>query len=343
MELGSFLKERRKRLGLSQQQIADSLMVSKQAVSKWEKGAGLPDVYIIPDLAKLLRVKPIYIMNIIWEGESDFETYRFTCPDGTDLSGTGIKARYLNHSGEYELRCSKRAYDKLLEEYGEDLRIKTTKPTRKLLEILRNRRPTCKNYSDEEIFDIILKDCCARLCGSIYDEKSESKGSGHMLTRLLNELISESYFRVITLGRINSMLCGATSQDHYDYSYKLLCDELMDIERRLLDRSVFSESITYNKGYLYLSPHIVIQAVITDMILCGLIDKEHPALPYIHYTLTPKMLSGQELKLDRFDDYLIYQKEADLDAVDANLTRIELSIYEEQKRREKEKKAKERK
>lgn len=51
---GSFISAKRRALGLTQQNIADKLNVSFQAVSKWENGAAYPDVELLPRLAALL-------------------------------------------------------------------------------------------------------------------------------------------------------------------------------------------------------------------------------------------------------------------------------------------------
>lgn len=44
MTLGEKLKEIRKRFGLSQEQLAEIINVSRQAITKWESDNGLPDV-----------------------------------------------------------------------------------------------------------------------------------------------------------------------------------------------------------------------------------------------------------------------------------------------------------
>ncbi|WP_297815518.1 helix-turn-helix domain-containing protein [uncultured Lactobacillus sp.] len=50
------LTKYRKRHGLSQDQLAQELNVSRQSVSKWENGTALPDVERIIDIATLLDV-----------------------------------------------------------------------------------------------------------------------------------------------------------------------------------------------------------------------------------------------------------------------------------------------
>lgn len=55
-KVASFIAFKRKELGLTQQQVANSLNVSFQAVSKWEKGIAFPNPDLILDLATLLGV-----------------------------------------------------------------------------------------------------------------------------------------------------------------------------------------------------------------------------------------------------------------------------------------------
>ncbi len=51
---GSVILAKRRALGLTQQDIAEMLNVSFQAVSKWENGVSYPDVELLPKLAALL-------------------------------------------------------------------------------------------------------------------------------------------------------------------------------------------------------------------------------------------------------------------------------------------------
>lgn len=50
-KVGSFIMDKRKALGLTQQQLADKLNVSFQAISKWENGIAYPNIEILRDLA----------------------------------------------------------------------------------------------------------------------------------------------------------------------------------------------------------------------------------------------------------------------------------------------------
>lgn len=55
MNINQIIKEKRKALSLTQEQLANQLGVSTPAVSKWESGASYPDITILPNLAKVLK------------------------------------------------------------------------------------------------------------------------------------------------------------------------------------------------------------------------------------------------------------------------------------------------
>lgn len=50
------LRNFRKRLGLTQEDVAEAVFVAPQSVSKWERGETTPDIELLPALAKLLDV-----------------------------------------------------------------------------------------------------------------------------------------------------------------------------------------------------------------------------------------------------------------------------------------------
>lgn len=53
---GAYLAALRKARGMTQQEAADQMGVSNKTVSKWENGAGLPDITVLPALAELYGV-----------------------------------------------------------------------------------------------------------------------------------------------------------------------------------------------------------------------------------------------------------------------------------------------
>lgn len=55
-KIGMFISEKRKNLGLTQQELAEKLQITNKAVSKWETGDGMPDVQLLSPLANELGV-----------------------------------------------------------------------------------------------------------------------------------------------------------------------------------------------------------------------------------------------------------------------------------------------
>ena len=64
MTLGEKLKEIRKRFGLSQEQLAEIMSVSRQAITKWENDGGLPDVSNLQELSKVFGITVDYLLNV---------------------------------------------------------------------------------------------------------------------------------------------------------------------------------------------------------------------------------------------------------------------------------------
>lgn len=54
--IGSRISNRRKELGMTQEDLASKLGVSAQAVSKWENDASCPDISLLPQLVKVLNI-----------------------------------------------------------------------------------------------------------------------------------------------------------------------------------------------------------------------------------------------------------------------------------------------
>ncbi len=55
IEIGEYITQLRKGRGLTQNEVAEKLAITYQAVSKWERGETLPDVSLLPELARILE------------------------------------------------------------------------------------------------------------------------------------------------------------------------------------------------------------------------------------------------------------------------------------------------
>ena len=61
-KFGQFIQRLRKEKGWTQLELAEKLHVTDKAVSKWERGAGFPDIKMIEPLARALDVSILEIM-----------------------------------------------------------------------------------------------------------------------------------------------------------------------------------------------------------------------------------------------------------------------------------------
>lgn len=64
-KFGCFVAERRKKLNMTQKDLATKIQVTDKAVSKWERGLGFPDINTIEPLADALDVSIIELMILI--------------------------------------------------------------------------------------------------------------------------------------------------------------------------------------------------------------------------------------------------------------------------------------
>lgn len=85
IKVGNFIMEKRKSLGMTQQQLADKLNISFQAISKWENGTTYPNIEILRDLAIVLDVS---VDEILAGSERD--------EDGLSYSKAGIDITYTD-------------------------------------------------------------------------------------------------------------------------------------------------------------------------------------------------------------------------------------------------------
>lgn len=73
MTLGQKIQNLRKEKGLSQEDLASQITVSRQAVSKWELDLTIPDTENIVQLSKILSVSTDYLLSDVLEKEESKE------------------------------------------------------------------------------------------------------------------------------------------------------------------------------------------------------------------------------------------------------------------------------
>lgn len=76
MKLNEQIREYRKKVGLTQEQVANYLGVSTPAVNKWESGSNYPDITLLPALARLLKID-LNVLFSFHEELTDIEIQSF--------------------------------------------------------------------------------------------------------------------------------------------------------------------------------------------------------------------------------------------------------------------------
>ena len=71
MKLPDKIIKCRKANGWSQEDFAEKLNVSRQAISRWENGSALPDEQNILQISKLFHVTTDYLLNDDYESDTD--------------------------------------------------------------------------------------------------------------------------------------------------------------------------------------------------------------------------------------------------------------------------------
>lgn len=86
MPMNLVIQEKRKELGLTQEQVAEYLGVSIPAVSKWETGSTNPDISLLPPLARLLKID----LNTLFCFEEDISEQEigYFCNEITEIVRT---------------------------------------------------------------------------------------------------------------------------------------------------------------------------------------------------------------------------------------------------------------
>lgn len=71
MTFAEKLVQLRKREGYTQEEVADRLEVSRQAISRWEMGTAVPDSSNLLQISKLFKVSADYLLNDDYESDDD--------------------------------------------------------------------------------------------------------------------------------------------------------------------------------------------------------------------------------------------------------------------------------
>ena len=76
MMLNKKIHQLRKEKGLSQEELASQLTVSRQAISKWELGESVPDTENVVQLSRIFGVSTDYLLNDEYESDKDIHAVK---------------------------------------------------------------------------------------------------------------------------------------------------------------------------------------------------------------------------------------------------------------------------
>ena len=99
-KIGTFLKELRKEKELTQEQLAETLNVSRRTVSRWETGSNMPDLDLLVEIADLYQVDLRELLN----GERKEE------PMDTELKETVLQVAEYSSAEKQRAATTVRVY-----------------------------------------------------------------------------------------------------------------------------------------------------------------------------------------------------------------------------------------
>ena len=99
--LGGKIAGKRKDLGLTQQEFADRLSVTRQTVSRWEAGTVFPDIDKIADIARTLGVSCDYLLRD--EMEEERPAVKGPGPVMQALKGKQVRIMFADEMADIDL------------------------------------------------------------------------------------------------------------------------------------------------------------------------------------------------------------------------------------------------
>lgn len=217
MSLGNNIKKYRRDMGMTQEDLAGVLCITSQAVSKWESGAGLPDVTQIVPLAKALNVSTDALFGFGTEGY-DRQFAEQICFEANTLRDTGDPAQGALAAAEFlDQKCEENIFNYRImtryvqaiahmsrfvnqeNVYYQGLFEDDRKQWQRMVKSAENRAMQVIRYSDEKE----LADCCHYALGWLFWHIHEyEKGRQHIdalpsiKSNMLQETLLPYYYSI---------------------------------------------------------------------------------------------------------------------------------------------------
>lgn len=119
--IGKQIENKRKEKGLSQSTLAEMLFVTPQAVSKWERGESLPDIFM---LAKISDIFDIYDLGYFLGKQNHYPCGFCDCENNKIKEGENLETcenfTTIEQFVEYWQSCSLKGLQKIAQKYQID-------------------------------------------------------------------------------------------------------------------------------------------------------------------------------------------------------------------------------
>ena len=170
MNFSDKLKEIRKKEGISQEQLAEKIGVTRQAITKWETGKGLPDVENMAIIAEIFKttIDELLMDSVTKKTPETFayisETiYDIDCEKHFDVN-IGSAAAIMLSSGDDE-KLHVKLSSETLENIGSMYKIKLDDKKNKLDVICLNKKKLSRYEAEESLtVEIILPNKYSDVC-----------------------------------------------------------------------------------------------------------------------------------------------------------------------------------
>ena len=168
--LGEKIRSARKNAGLTQAQLAEKLFVSRQAITKWEAGKGMPDLENLRQLSSLLHISIDSLLDggqaidlSVTRARIDLDDYTYT---------RSIKGRWNKKAGKKDMARRVKVIDalagadandfyiKMLEKAQKDVRMELINALRHEpgnVSLLMDMSKTEKGKNKDKVFELLAE------------------------------------------------------------------------------------------------------------------------------------------------------------------------------------------
>lgn len=234
LNLDKKIKELRQKYSLTQEQLAEKLNVSTQAVSRWETNTTFPDIELLPDIANTFEISVDELLGINEEEnkkkiekylkESDSYFKKGDIPRKIEILEEGIKEFPTNLDLQMDLFFA-------LHSLHDENRKETLK-----------RVITLGLKLDEKVKDVEQKCCLYQILAYTYLELGDEEQAKTYAKKLPFVSLTSNYV-------LTNVLTGVEQQEHIQYNIQNMITNLMLQIQKLCKLDLYSnkEKITILK------------------------------------------------------------------------------------------------